>query len=422
MTIYIDPPFNTGKEKYFSYIDKFQNSTWLTLMENRLNLVEDFLHEKGSFYLHLDENAKHLGRVLLSKFKFDQINDIIFDTNATKDEEADIYSYKSFGNKFVKKHSTIFYCRYNSSHFNKLWKPNRRTTNLDIGWLDLISKPKNDKPHGIDDYNFFIEQYNANRELEYKQINIDEKIYQIGDIWNDIYSFTQSEMRVSENLSFLTQKPENLLRRIIQTSSNKGDIVLDFFAGSGTTIATAHKLSRKWIGVEIGDYFNEFYYNDDGEKRLGILGRMKKVLHGDKQFSAVVKDRKSYLSKDINWQGGGFFKYYKLEQYEDVLRKAKYKEIDGNLEYYSFMANEKMLDALELDFKDENIKIKFENLYPDVDIAETLSNLLGKKIKKLNDKRVIFEDGMEIKFDEMTFEKYPFVKSLIWWGENKEDV
>ena len=74
-----------------------------------------------------------------------------------------------------------------------------------------------------------------------------------------------------------------------------------------------------------------------------------------------------------------------------------------------------MLDAIEIYRKNEQVKIHFETLYPDVDIAETLSNLLGKKIKKLNKERVIFEDCMEIRFDEMTYEEYKFVKPLIWW-------
>ncbi len=136
---------------------------------------------------------------------------------------------------------------------------------------------------------------------------VEEKIFALGDIWNDIYSFTQSELRTSENVSYDTQKPENLLRRIIQSTSEKGDIIMDFFAGSGTTITVSHKLKRRWIGVEVADCFNEFYF-DDNEQKLGLLGRMKIVLRGDKEFIAVDKKRRSHLSKQINWQGGGFFK------------------------------------------------------------------------------------------------------------------
>jgi hypothetical protein len=200
----------------------------------------------------------------------------------------------------------------------------------------------------------------------------------------------------TEKAKELTQKPESLLKRIINISSKNESFVLDYYLGSGTTISTAHKLDRKWIGVEVGEYIYDI-----------ILPRMKKVLNGENVG----------ITNEVNWNGGGFFKYYELESYEDVLKRSKYRKERNETNKYTFMSDEKMLDALELDYDDENIKIKFENLYPNVDIAETLSNLRGKNIKKLNDKRVIFEDDTEIIFDEMTFEKYPFIKPLIWWGE-----
>lgn len=256
-TIYIDPPFKTGKD--FFYKDKFKDSSWLTLMENRLELAKAFLNEAGSIFVHLDWNANFLGRHLLEKL-FPVVTEICWNTNATKDEEAGLFSYKSFGEKYVRQHDTIFQASKNYNFkFIKLWKPNRLTTNLDIGWLDLISYPNKVNPQSLEDYDFFIEKYNENGELILEKKEVEEKIYPIGDIWNDIYSFTQSELRTSENISYDTQKPENLLRRIIQSTSEKGDIVMDFFAGSGTTLTVSHKLKRKWIGIEVADCFNEFY-------------------------------------------------------------------------------------------------------------------------------------------------------------------
>src|SRR5699024_520920 len=104
-TIYIDQPFNTGKD--FTYIDKFQDSTWLSLMSDRLDFVPDLLNENGSFWLHLDENANVYGKYLIERH-FNDVKEIIFDTNATKDEEADLFGYKSFGDNFQLKHQTIF--------------------------------------------------------------------------------------------------------------------------------------------------------------------------------------------------------------------------------------------------------------------------------------------------------------------------
>src|SRR3989338_5468647 len=159
-TIYIDPPFNTGDD--FAYIDKFQDSTWLSLMENRLELAKYFLNSQGSYFVNLDENADFYGRILLNRLNLEEVKKITFDTNATKDEEADLFGYKSFGNNFALKSSTIYFCKHKNSKFYKLWKPNRNKTKLDIGWLDLIASPKEDrsKHNKIEDFNYSVEKYN----------------------------------------------------------------------------------------------------------------------------------------------------------------------------------------------------------------------------------------------------------------------
>ncbi len=418
-TIYIDPPFNTGDD--FAYIDRFQDSTWLSLLENRLELSKYFLNNQGSFFVNLDENADFFGRILLERLNFEEIKKITFDTNATKDEEADLFGYKSFGNNFALKSSTIYFCKNKDSKFYKLWKPNRNISNLNLGWLDLIALPKKDrnKFNKIEDFDYFIEKYDKEN-LEYLKIDINEKIYPVSDIWNDLYSFTQSEMRTSENLSFATQKPENFLRRVIQSSSSQGDIILDFFGGSGTTYAVAHKLNRKWLGIEMGEHFYDFFENWDKTqkkliKKLGIIGRLKNVLFGDKDFKAVDKERRSHLSKDIDWNGGGFFKYYELEQYEDALKKSIYNPTEKELENIDFSLSEKQAkEGLEIDLKKETARFIFEKLYPDVDIAETISNLYGEKIIKITKDKIILEKR-EIDLNDLDFKKYEPLKKLIYW-------
>ena len=424
-TIYIDPPFNTGED--FDYLDKFQDSSWLTLVNNRLERAKEFLNKMGSFFISLDWNANYYGRLLLNNL-FNISSEIIWNTNATKDEEAGLFSYKSFGDKSVRQHDTIFHCVIDDNfYFVKLWKPNRNTTKLNIGWLDLISIPKKSKPEKIEDYDYFIEKYNKNGDLILEKIEINEKIFPIGDVWNDIYSFMQSELRVSESLGFKTQKPENLIRRIIQSTTKKSNLVLDFFAGSGTTLAVAHKLKRKWIGIEMGSHFHEFWFDGD-EKKLGILGRMKIVLSGDQKFKAVDKQRGSHLSKDINWQGGGFFKYFELEQYEDVLRKAKYEDSDlfsapnqSPYEQYIFLKDKKLLDALEIDYQNNKVKVDLSKIYSKIDIAETISNLKGKWIKRITENAVELadydEEGKAKNIDKVDLKNldYKEIKKLIWW-------
>jgi len=208
----------------------------------------------------------------------------------------------------------------------------------------------------------------------------------------------------SSTTDFKTENSEILLKRVIESTSNEDDLVIDFFLGSGTTTAVAHKLGRRWLGVEMGEHFYSV-----------VLPRMKKVLAYDK--SGISKEVKEY-------QGGGFFKYYELEQYEEALANCKYEDGDlfnapGRSPYqeYVFMKDEKMLKALEIDYENNKVKVDLEKLYDNIDIAETLSNLTGKWIKKLKSqnskvKSVVFEDGSEIDVENLD---YKLIKPLIWW-------
>ena len=153
-------------------------------------------------------------------------------------------------------------------------------------------------------------------------------------------------------------------------------------------------------------------------KKLGALGRMKIVLSGDKEFKAIHSPvvRKPHLSKDVDWNGGGFFKYYELEQYEDALKKAVYNPTKEELENIDFSLSEKQAKvALDIDLKKEMAKFVFEKLYPDVDIPETISNLFGKKIKKITKDKVIFVDDSEVDLNNLDFDKYDSLKKLIYW-------
>jgi len=137
------------------------------------------------------------------------------------------------------------------------------------------------------------------------QVEIFVDTEELNNNWTDIegYGF---------GLGFPTENAEILLKRILEISSNEGDLVTDFFLGSGTTTAVAHKLKRKWIGVEMGEHFYTV-----------VLPRMKKVLAYDKSGISKEKDVKEKYNQN---KAGGFFKYYDLEQYEQTLRKAVYKE------------------------------------------------------------------------------------------------
>jgi len=446
--IYLDPPFNTGKD--FIFLDNFQVSSWLTMIKNRLELASSLLNVNGNIYLHLDHISEHYGRILLDSI-FGQTN---FRAKITWNTGENISGYKSQALNWIRQADFIhYYTKTEKAIFHKAYELLEKDGN-NLGWLDILGDSKND---------LYIEKWKEGRFIKEK-VKYDVKAK--GTIWNDIYSFQYSEPRITESLSFASnQKPENLLRRIIQTSSNVNDVLLDCFLGSGTTTSVAQKLSRKWVGIEMGEYFNETYLDlvkikkpnsqDDNEdqdseidldsinrdnpsivevvsetkneiiaviRKIGALGRMKIVLRGDKKFRVIHSPviRKPHLSNDINWNGGGFFKYYELEQYEQTLRNVHYSnsepffDLDNNDIYnqYVFLKDKKMLDKMEIDYKENKINMKFDEIYPNIDIAETLSNLKGKFIKRIEENAVIFEDDERIDYSNVDFKT---IKPLIWW-------
>jgi adenine specific DNA methylase Mod len=257
----------------------------------------------------------------------------------------------------------------------------------------------------------------------YKQDNIDDlikkgrivldkngfpklKMY-LNEMKGDPYDSLLDEMHVvqgssKESRSFPTQNPEKLLRILIESSSYPSHVVLDFFLGSGTTIAAAHKLNRKWIGIELGEHYDSI-----------ALLRMKEVLAGKGNHEPCG------ISNEVNWQGGGFFKYYELEQYEDTLRKVQYEDSDlfdsasqDPYNQYVFLRDLKMLEALEIDYENNEVKVDLRKLYPSIDVPEILSNLLGKYIKKIRRNEVEFENGDKIDLNNLD---YKLIKPLIWW-------
>jgi len=386
-TIYIDPPFNTGKD--FAYVDRFQDSTWLTLMYDRIKLGREFLKDTGSFWLHLDYNANYLGRELLNNIfnKNNFINEIIWS-----------YEWAStVKDRFANKHDTIFwYSKLDKWIFN----------------LDEVRVPytlEQLKGYKKDEKGYYTQDSTGKKWYAHSKGQLPKDVFEIGIISRSAY----------ERLDFYTQKPEKLLARIIKAASNEKDLILDFFAGSATTQAVAHKLGRKWLGVEMGEHF----YTVD-------IPRMKKVLAG--YLSGISRD----LKKEGELNVGGFFKYYELEQFEDTLRKMRYKDYEMDtlfteptkiFEHYILVGDQKLaLSEVIQEKEGERLDIDFDKLYKNIDWPETLSNLLGLPIKKIKKGAVVLKDGdkeKEVRFafknmsKEEKIEFLKLIKPLIWWGE-----
>ena len=302
--IYIDPPYNT--DNTFAYNDSFNHSTWLVFMRNRLELAKQLLTNDGSIYVNIDYNEVHYLKILM---------DEVFGRNNFQREIiwriGWLSGYKTIAKNYIRNHDTIlFYTKDpNNFVFNKAYNTRRDFTdrfNAD-NKKEILEKLEQLK----------ISKKEREDFLKYiSEVGLPDK-YPLEDTWNSsVYDKLNSIAVVSysgEKVSKMLgvdeikgQKSEKLLQRIIEVSTNEGDIVLDYHIGTGTTCAVAHKLNRQYIGIEQMEYVENT-----------AVARLKEVIKGESIG----------ISKDVKWKGGGNFVYMELakwnEEWIEKIEKAK---------------------------------------------------------------------------------------------------
>jgi len=243
--VYIDPPFATkqefhGSEDQKAYQDKIVGSQFVEFIRKRLILIRELLSDDGAIYVHLDWKKVHYLKVIM---------DDIFGENNFRNEIIWHYPGREMHitNKYNAKHDTIlFYARSTATRIrmDKVAIPYNREDRL---------KSLRRKVHVDDNGKEWVWETRgqAAGQEAYKRY-VDEIIQQgraLNDVWSDLQFLRGNH---PERTGYPTQKPSELLERIIKGSSSEGDIVLDAFAGSGTTCAVAEKLSRRWIGIDCG--------------------------------------------------------------------------------------------------------------------------------------------------------------------------
>ncbi|GHQ40488.1 site-specific DNA-methyltransferase [Helicobacter pylori] len=294
--IYIDPPYNTGNDS-FNYNDNFNHSSWLVFMKNRLEVAREFLSDDGSIYINLDYNEVHYCKVLMDEiFKRENFrSEIIW-------RMGFLSGYKTAAKKYIRNHDTIlFYSKSDNYLFNKTYIENK-------DFLQLLTKNEVQNAfkkfsfpqEKVDDFLTFINHENRGEK------------YPLEDTWNsnkwdklNSIAIDSSVSRVDETIAiddenFKGQKPEALIQRILEVSTNENDLVLDFFAGSGTTCAVAHKMKRRYIGIEQMDYIETI-----------TKERLKKVIEGEQ----------GGISKKCDFKGGGSFVYAELKEVNLEVKK-----------------------------------------------------------------------------------------------------
>jgi len=329
--IFIDPPYNTGAA-FTHYEDGLEHSIWLSLMRNRLELLRDLLSDDGSIWMTIDENEAHYLKVLCDEI-FGRVN---FVSNVVWQKRTSPDNRLRLGDAHD---SILVYCKNKltgKTTLNQLPVSHGRAKdfkNLDNdsrgSWAstDFTGMTGHATPNQF----YTIVSPTGRKfppppgrcwaiaEETFKKLLADNRVWfgksgtsrprlkrflsemegQNAWTWwsNAEVGHNQEAKKEIGTLfgadnAFETPKPERLLHRIIHIASNPGDLVLDSFAGSGTTGAVAHKMGRRWIMVELGEHCHTH-----------IIPRMKKVIDGTDQGG---------ISKTVNWKGGGGFRYYRL--------------------------------------------------------------------------------------------------------------
>jgi len=358
--VFIDPPYNTGSA-FTHYDDGVEHSMWLTLIRDRLEIIRTLLAEDGSLWITIDDNEAHYLKVVCDEI-FGRKNFVatcVWEKDKGGRGDADIS---------LSHDNVLVYAKTRA-----LWSDYRNLMPRTETQLGRFKNPDND-PRGAwrqgDDgtaksgtekqrfpvtlpsgrivtpppgrYWAFSKETLATARSEGRAYFgndgdrlpiIKRYLTEVRDgvaprTWWSADEVGTNQQAKRDHLNkllsdidpFSTPKPESLIQRIVHIATNPGDLVLDSFAGSGTTGAVAHKMGRRWIMVELGEHCHTH-----------IVPRLKKVIDGDDPGG---------ITKGVGWQGGGGFRYYRLAP--SLLKKDKWGHWVINPEYNGEMLSEAM--------------------------------------------------------------------------------
>lgn len=352
--VFIDPPYNTGSA-FEHYNDGVEHSIWLSLMRDRLEIIRRLLSEDGSLWITIDDNEAHYLKVLCDEVfgRSNFVSTVIWEKK---------YAPKADSKLLSTSHDFVLVCAKNIERvrINRLQKTEKQT--------DRYTNRDND-PRGawkagdtlrneVRDYAVFPVRLPSGREVlpsagtswrytrdKFAELIADNRIWfgvdgnarpaikrfisevtdtipattiwKYDDVGHNDEAKKESKVLFGEDL-FGTPKPERLMKRIIEVATNPGDLIIDSFAGSGTTGSVAHKMNRRWIMIELGEHCHTH-----------IIPRLKKVIDGEDLGG---------VTKTVDWKGGGGFRYYRLAP--SLLEKDKWGNWVINQTYNAAMLAE----------------------------------------------------------------------------------
>ena len=411
---YIDPPFNLGENADYLYRVDYKDSTWLTLLYDRVLGIRKLLMDDGSIFVRCSHDGNMILRQLLNQTygQDNYRNEIVL--RRAEETKGDLN--KQFGtikSITVNYDNLYWYSKYPNSRFSKIVKPisaeksdahwhsfwkalDRPTMRYEILGIDLSNHygqwmwEKNRAFAAVKNYEIYQEQFEpkgisledywiqTGKSLEFVKRDGDK----IGSIkyWIPPRTETMADTNwldikgYANKWGFKTENSEGVLKRVIDSLSEKDDYIIDCFLGSGTTAAVALKLQRKFIGIDMGDHISKIAYP-----------RLKYVLNGEK----------SGISNLCTYRGGGCFKYIRLEQYEDTLNNLEVNDGFGKPDSESYvlryMLDTETRDSLinTKDFIrpfDYTIKTTRDNELVDtpVDLVDTFNYLIGLHVDSIH--------------------------------------
>ncbi len=325
--VFIDPPYNTGSA-FEHYDDNIEHSTWLSLMYPRLELLRDLLAEDGSIWVSIDDNEAHYLKVIMDEVfgRKNFVANVLWQKRTSSDARLNLGAAHD--------HVLVYGKQGERTHllFNKIGLTEEQAVKY--------SNPDNDPRGSWTSTDFTAQGYRPNQMYEITTpggakylpppnrcwANVEpvfKSLLAEGRLWfgktgksrprsktyltetSGVSSWTwwtnkevghnqESKKEINALFgvdAFGTPKPERLLKQIITIATNPGDLVLDSFMGSGTTAAVAHKMGRRWIGIEMGEHA---------------------VTHCAPRLRKVVEGEQGGISKAVGWKGGGGFRFYRL--------------------------------------------------------------------------------------------------------------
>lgn len=354
--IFIDPPYNT-QSAFEHYDDNLEHSKWLSMMYPRLELLRELLSEDGSIWITIDDNEAHYLKVMCDEVfgRANFVSSMIWQK---------LFTVKNSAKHFSDMHEYVLVYAKNITSWERNLLP--RSEELNSSYLNPDNDPRGPwTTNAIQARNFYSQgtyeitspsgsvftpptgTYWRISKTTFEELKKDNRIWWGRDgtatprikkflseakqgvvpatLWFHQDVGTNAEAKVEtrkifEDINddvFMTPKPEKLITRILGLATDDGDLVLDSFLGSGTTAAVAHKMNRRYIGIEMGEH-----------AQTHCQTRLKKVVDGEQ----------GGISTAVDWQGGGGFRFFKLgeavfDEYGSLNSEIKFPTLAAHIWY-----------------------------------------------------------------------------------------